>query len=148
MRTRPLRRVASLLAVLVAALLSSGCYDSTAPGATLRTLAGTWTLESAFAVSLNGVDTLQVQANQFAIDIDGDGEYSVSEEIGVIETGTVTMVADSLRFEPTSRAPFTMSWGFAGARLRLGRRIMVDLDLTDESTAAAPADFYFSLVRP
>jgi hypothetical protein len=140
---RPLR----LAAVMLAAVPALGCYDSTAPGASLRTVAGSWVLESSFAVSLNRLDTLGMPAPRFAIAFERDGGYVVTEESGAVESGTVTMVADTMHFEPAGRSPFRLGWSLDDGRLLLGQRIMTDLDFFDEDTDPVPADFYFSLVR-
>ena len=138
-----------LLAVALTVALAAACHDGAGPSSEYDRVAGAWVTDVVSVDEIAGSGHATFSA-PLRLVMQRGGAYSVRELGSVIDTGTVALLGDSLRFHSTmaegADADFAMSWRFDHATLVLAQPVQWDFD-TDE-VAAVPARATYRFERP
>ena len=118
---------------LLAALLVSGCSDSSGPGTALSRIAGDWTFVSGRADAIGSDDTEAFDGFDLELSIQDDGDYAVVQDGDLVEAGELTVRGDSVLFDPFGSQPaFGMEWKLDDGDLLLIQRTEYDFDWENE----------------
>ena len=143
------RSAPRVLGVVLAIALAAGCHDSSGPSNPYDRVTGAWVTEQLSIDEIGGSGHLSYDA-PLRLEMQRDGDYVVTEDGTVIDSGTVALQADSLRFHSAvtqgADADFAMSWRFDQSALVLSQS--GQWDFGGNEAGAVPARVTYRFVRP